>query len=106
MGAQTYKIEKKRQKYIELLHIYELLNVVGVETFANMTNSTKTGTEFYNEVLTQTAQFKTLCDYCNDKLCEISVSYNTTVLKINKNWETGTQKASLREARKAAKKGA
>lgn len=103
LGKETYKIEKKRQKYIELLHIYELLNVVGVEMFANMTQSTKTCNDFYNEVIAHRDQFRTLCDYCNEKLCEISVSYNTTVMKIYKNWETGTHKASLREARRATK---
>ncbi len=103
LGTDTYKLEKKRKKYIELLHIYELLNVVGVEMFANIVNSSKTGDAFYDEVVAHIKEFRTLIDYCNDRLCDISVTYNASVIQIKNNWEIGSKKASLREARKVSK---
>lgn len=103
LGTQTYKIERKRKKNIELLHIYELLNVVGVEMFTNMLQSANTGVAFYDEVVGHMTEFRTLCKYCNDRLCEISVSYDTSVIQIRDNWNFVSQKASLREARKANK---
>ena len=103
LGTDTYKLEKKRKKYIELLHIYELLNVVGVEMFANIVNSSNTGVAFYDEVVAHMDEYRTLIDYCNDRLCDISVTYNASVIQIKNNWEIGSQKASLRDARKASK---
>ena len=91
LSDAIFRNDNQRKKYNELLNIYELLSVVGVERFnaiydfymhgmlkeknSDMKNFTKILTmfvEFINE-------YETLINYVNNQLIIISYTYNLTV---------------------------
>jgi len=100
LAACTYNIENSIKKYTELLHIYELLNVVGTETFANLVNSDIEGEKFVDEVKKQLQTYSKLCEYCNQQLAGISISYNCTTMHIYPDFKNTTKKASIRQIKK------
>lgn len=106
LASQVYVIEKKKEQQVELLHIYELLSVVGIELFTNMSNSTNQGAEFNRELKEQLGNYRTLCDYCNEQFANISISYHVKVDQIDENWKVKPQKFSVRNARKGKGKSA
>lgn len=91
LSDSIYRNDNNRRKYSELLHIYELLSVVGIETFANIiledftTNSIPKFYEFINN-------FNDLRIYCNDLLAKLSVTYNMAVMQINKEFQISQKK--------------
>ena len=97
----TYNIENIIKKNTELLHIYELLSAVGIELFANLVNSDLEHQPFLDEVEKQIETYSKLCDYCNEQLNGISVSYNCVVMQINSEFKIHTKKASIREIKKS-----
>ena len=48
LSTQVYRRDNQRRKTTELLNVYELINVVGVELFTTLTNSDSTGKEYYD----------------------------------------------------------
>jgi len=103
LASQVYAIERKRDLQVELLHIYEILSVVGIEMFANVTNITKVGLEFNAELEKEISNYITLCNYCNEQFANISITYNVCVDQIGEDWEITPQKFSIRSARKGTK---
>lgn len=101
LASQVYVIEKKKDQQVELLHIYELVSVVGIELFTNLCNSNGNGDDFNRELDKQIQEYRRLCDYCNNQLANISISYHMTVDQIDENWKLNGQKFSIRNARKA-----
>ena len=108
MSTKIYRKDNLRRKYTEMLHIYELLSVVGIESFATLYNhewrhklqKISRSHVFalredkqkelanvildYNELIKQTLQeYQELCRYCNKELEKISVTYNQAVPQIN-----------------------
>ena len=97
---KLYINDINRKKSTEILHIYELLNVVGIETFNTIDQDSIKS--FYNTYGRKTQVFATnneaqnfidsvnekilaidnLRDYANKRLASISVTYNHIVLKI------------------------
>lgn len=75
--------DKKQLKHRELLHIYELLSVVGTETFIRIQDYTylsiPSTIAFFQSILDEMSVF---FDYCNDQLAAISLSYNCKVYSI------------------------
>ncbi len=104
LATCTYNIENSIKKYTELFHIYELLNVVGIEIFTNMVNSELKGEKFVDEVKKQLERYSKLCEYCNEQLSGISISYNCTTMYICADFKTTTKKASIREIKKNVNK--
>lgn len=100
LSAFTYNIQNTIKKNTELLHIYQLLNVVGIETFANLVNSDLEGEHFVLEVEKQLETYSKLCNYCNEQFAGISVSYNCVAMEINNDFKINTKKASIREIKK------
>ena len=101
LASQVYAIEHKKEQQVELLHIYELLSVVGIELFTNLANDTKQGIEYTLELNQQIKNFKTLCEYSNEQFANISISYHVKVDQIDvEGWEMKQQKFSIRSARK------
>jgi len=90
MGTQIYKRDTLRKKYTELLHLYELLNVVGIESFnilihpAGMNGIDKN--KFDTLVNQRILIMDNLRDYCNKEFIKISVTYNHKVMFINDLW--------------------
>lgn len=105
LASQVYVIEKKKEEQVELLHIYELLSVVGIELFTNLANETKQGVEFNRVVEQQIKNYETLCEYSNEQFANISISYHVKVDQIDVEcWEMKQQKISIRSARNKGKK--
>ena len=94
----AYKNDSSRRKYSELLNVYELLGVVGIEIFAAMVNSRSIDDEFIKEVYTHLDSYDKLRQYCNKQLAQISISYNQKVPQINAEWKVERLKAKLSKA--------
>ena len=102
LATSVFRNDIMRKKYNELLHIYELLSVVGVERFTNIYNNyedisklnfVKNKTNEYNENVNKIVYFieniveflnyyNSLTDYTNNQLKIISYTYNLSVSTI------------------------
>jgi hypothetical protein len=81
---------------MELLHIYELLSVVGIELFSNLSNSDNKNTpEFVVEVLGRIDEYDKLREYCNNQLAGISMTYNQKVEQFSETWTTKREKFNI-----------
>ena len=98
VAKNAYKNDSSRRKYAELLNVYELLGVVGIEIFAAMVNSKNQDDVFIGEVYTHLASYNELRQYCNKQLAQISISYNQRVPQINTEWKVERLKAKLSKA--------
>lgn len=95
VGAKIYQIDKKRKIENSLLHLYELLSVVGIENFNILFDiainkddkSLKTPRDFCNFVKQKITLLNNLRIYCNDEFSKISLTYNRKTLFIDDNWE-------------------
>lgn len=87
------KNDTSRKKHNELLNIYELLSVVGIEKFNNLSqmysnfpikNAKKIDDliKMLHTVISVIAEYNTLLEYCNKQSVEISRSYNQSVALI------------------------
>ncbi len=105
LASNTFKAHKKKQKNLELLHIYELLSVSGIELFASLINSEAKGTKKFNdEVVNHIAEFRRLCDYCNEQFATISVTYNIKVEQISDDWSISNKQFGIRGTTTTTKK--
>jgi len=110
----------KRKKSVELLHLYELLNVVGIETFNTLAFE---GREFVKEweikrlqhgkvpdaesiasnhlenVNEKILALDNLRDYCNKRFAKISVTYNQKVTEITDLWQIQTKKYKISDVK-------
>ena len=114
LATNIFKNDNQRKKFSELLNIYELLSVVGIERFNSINNnydslckkysvkkndSTFVTQDFVNFILTIINfinEFNYLIDYTNKQLSVISYTYNLNVniLKYNVNghWDSVSKK--------------
>ena len=95
VGTKIYQIDKKRKIENSLLHLYELISVVGIENFNILLNiainkddkSLKTPQDYCNFVKQKITLLNNLRTYCNDEFSKISITYNRKTLFIDENWE-------------------
>ncbi len=85
-----YKVDRK--KYNELLNIYELLSVAGIERFNIISETYRSliNNVDYSEVIKlikviiqNVDEYNNLINYCNKQLAIVSYTYNLTVQQIN-----------------------
>jgi hypothetical protein len=87
------KNDTSRKKHTELLNIFELLSVVGIEKFNNLSqmysnfqvkNAKKIDDliKILHTVISLIAEYNTLLEYCNKQSVEISRTYNQSVTLI------------------------
>ena len=96
MASKVYRNDNLRRKHMELLHIYELLSVVGIELFTNLSNSNNKNTpEFVGEVLGRIDEYDKLREYCNKQLAGISITYNQKVEQFSEKWATTREKFNI-----------
>jgi hypothetical protein len=88
-----YKKDIQRKKYNELLHLYELLSVVGIENF-NLFKTT-ISPDYVTIVNAKILEFDNLRIYCNKEFGKISVAYNHKTTYINHLWQIETKKYKL-----------
>ena len=104
-SKQLYNNDKIRKKNQEMLYIYELVSVYGIEFFRNLTENefysvSKTENDFKKFVIyisDELMMVNNLINYFNYQMAIISVSYNFTVKKIHKSYLLITQKYNLSE---------
>ena len=93
LSALIFKNDTSRKKHSELLNIYELLSVVGIEKFNNLLQlysniSVKNGKKFdefiniLHSIISIITEYNTLLEYCNKQFVEISTTYNQSVTLI------------------------
>ena len=111
LATNIFKNDNQRKKFFEVLNIFELLSVVGIERFNSIhnnynslykkNNTKKNNTinnDFENFILTIVTfinEFNTLIDYTNKQLSIISYTYNLKVNIVqfnNYNWDSISKK--------------
>ena len=92
LADKTYRSDKLRRKYSEILNVYELISVVGIEQFAGLINCEQKGLSFIDEVIKVIKQLISLFELSNKQMAQISVTYNFKVPMIMPNWETKRKK--------------
>ena len=90
LATTIFRNDNMRKKYNELLNIYELLSVAGIERF-NIISETYRSYKFDNEnliefikiIIQNVDEYNNLINYCNKQLAIISYTYNLTVQQID-----------------------
>ena len=95
MAKTIYRNDALRKKLTEMLHLYELISVVGVEMFAKLIASKLRGSEFTSFLIQHINEYNTLRIYCNKQFKTISITYNQTVPFMNKNWTVSKKKYTI-----------
>ena len=102
MAIKIYRNNSLRHKYTEMMHIYELITVVGIDFFRNLINSTLTRVQFYNYVVDKLTEFNKLRVYCNDQFAIISNTYSQAVPQIDENFNISSKKLTIKKAKATA----
>jgi hypothetical protein len=105
LAKAIYKNDAARKKLTEMLHLYELFSVVGIELFAKLMNSSSTRLEFEQECLGHIEEYSKLREYCNKQFKTISLTYNQTAPFINKEWAVTSKKYTFTTVKKKATGG-
>ena len=94
-----YKRDIKRKKQNKLLHLYELISVVGIETFRMLITSHKSNNmkEILEKKIGKLSELDNLRQYCNCQFGKISTSYNCIVINIDDSWSILKKKYKLNE---------
>ena len=93
----------QRQKYTELIHIYELFHTMGIEFFGSLITCPVNGQMEYQAFVTQKlAEFNTLRIYCNEQFATISNTYNQTVPQISEEYVCKNKKFTKKGASASA----
>ena len=92
---QIYRNDIQRRKLTELLRIYELIHVCGIELFANRINDQASGKSYVTHTKNELLQFTRLRDYCNEQFEQISITYNQNVPQISQNWQIRSKKFNI-----------
>ncbi len=87
LATHIFRNDKTSKKLVELINIFEILSVYGIESFGYLTSNNfkgkkideifKTISKYYNE-------YQELIAYCNEQLKIISLTYNCQVIQIYK----------------------
>ena len=90
-----YRRDIKRKKQNKLLHLYELISVVGIETFRILLSYKEYDVKEYTEK--KIGELDNLRQYCNCQFGKISTSYNCIVVFIDDSWVFTSKKYKLNE---------
>jgi hypothetical protein len=90
LANTIFRNDNLRKKNVELLNVYELLSVVGIERFNELYEyfKTKSGTneklsvQFLHQIINFVNEYNQLIKYCNNQLISISYTYGMTVTTI------------------------
>lgn len=104
----VFRKDNLRNKYTELVHIYELAHVVSVDLFRwieHYTNTTLTYKTSANEIVANIQvkidELESLRNYVNEQLSKVSISYNQKVPQFaERTWAMTSKKFSLKKAKK------
>ena len=91
MAAHIFKSDQNRQRDTEILHIYELLGAVGIDTF-NRFLVEMPRAQLFALVNEQLAEYNELRLHCNTLFAAISNTYNKTVPQVDELWLIQTKR--------------
>ena len=99
LADNIFKNDIQRRKFTDLLNVYELLSVVGVERFNNIYNYYSTNNEVNKEKIVKLIlmfveffnEYENLIQYVNNQLKLISYTYNLTLGVYYNNKQRGWQ---------------
>jgi len=111
MAQTIIRKDKLRRKYTELVHIFELLSIVGIDVFRSVNNLLESLNLSASNIVTsfeklmvhiesKFAEYSKLREYCNSQLEIISISFNQTVIQIDENFYLTSRKFSLANVKK------
>ena len=103
LAKTIYRNDALRKKLTEMLHIYELLTVVGAELFEKLRESKNVSDSFVKEVLERVEEYNKLREYCNKQFKTISLTYNQTVPCISERWSISSKKYTFTAKKRPAK---
>lgn len=83
LSSAVFRQDNTRRKYMEMLHIYELLSVVAIEGFRTLCDSGSVNPAFLREANKFMRDYKALCKYCNEQLAEISAVFSNVMLQVD-----------------------
>ena len=111
IGKLLYQRDMKHKKQSEQLHLYELMSVVGIETFSSMVEnvagpvpglglprSTQTTLsinkiqDIYTDMKNKIVIMDNMRKYINNEFMKISITYNHQTLQISNDWNMTFQK--------------
>lgn len=81
---EIFKRDNQRKKQNKLLHLYELISVVGIETFRILILYKGIDKKEYFEK--KIKELDKLREYCNSQFGKISITYNCTTYNIDNFW--------------------
>jgi hypothetical protein len=103
LSTAIYKTDINRRKLTEMLNVYELINVVGIEMFTTFVNIPRIGDtdesrrDYIRAILTELDKFDNLLHYCNNQFADISITYNCCVPQIMNMGDIYTKKIKKNE---------
>ena len=116
MAQTIIRKDKMRRKYTELVHIFELLSIVGIDVFGGINNClagikedltsslTINKVQAFEKLMvyieTKFAEYHKLREYCNSQLEIISISFNQSVIQLDENFNMTNEKFSLSRVKK------
>ena len=82
LATTIFRNDNLRKKYSEMLNVYELLSVTGIERFNNISAQYNKGfdvVKFVSMIVEFIQEYNNLIKYCNKQLMIISATYNQSV---------------------------
>ena len=100
MATDLLRKDNTRRKHAELLHIYELISVVGIEMINHISTTVLTEPVPERPVLCaeltkKYTEFRQFIDYVNYQFKIISVTYSQTVIQIDQQFICSTEKFKI-----------
>ena len=92
LATSIYRNDNSRKKYVEYLNVFELLSVVGIDTFRYLINSSNYGVKFKEELNEKKLEYNKLRIHCNELFANISRTYNQTAPQIDDDWSIKSKK--------------
>jgi hypothetical protein len=115
LANTIFRNDNIRKKNVELLNVYELLSVVGIERFNELYEHFKTNSgsndkliiQFLHQVVNFINEYNQLIKYCNNQLISISYTYGmnvTTIVYEDYSYATQSHKFTQAEFMKTKEK--
>jgi len=99
--------DRLRAKWTEFLHLYELMSVVGIETFMNIRAASRDGNRRFTaegiaEIEDHVRQCHGVRQVCNAQFARVSAAYSVSVPQWDDSWTVRRHKFTTRALRAAA----
>lgn len=100
LATFIYTQTSKREQKTRVLHIYELLSAVGIDTFNEICNSELQDKDFVHFVINKMIELDALRAHCNGLFAQLSQTYNLCTPIIERfTWKMETQKPTQKEVK-------